>query len=91
MQGEVLESLSLFSPLGHHLSCSTVFSIAPQLVGVEVVAALDLYVEQGQWDKCIETATKQVLVSPSYSQLSLPFALFPHLLQSCLSLNSTNP
>ncbi|XP_060165824.1 intraflagellar transport protein 172 homolog isoform X5 [Globicephala melas] len=29
------------------------------LVGVDVVAALDLYVEQGQWDKCIETATKQ--------------------------------
>ncbi|KAH0505014.1 Intraflagellar transport protein 172-like protein [Microtus ochrogaster] len=30
-----------------------------KLVGVDVVAALDLYVEQGQWDKCIETATKQ--------------------------------
>ncbi|XP_077008571.1 intraflagellar transport protein 172 homolog isoform X7 [Tamandua tetradactyla] len=29
------------------------------LVGVDVMAALDLYVEQGQWDKCIETATKQ--------------------------------
>ncbi|PNI28628.1 IFT172 isoform 8 [Pan troglodytes] len=29
------------------------------LVGVDVIAALDLYVEQGQWDKCIETATKQ--------------------------------
>lgn len=29
------------------------------LVGVDVVAALDLYAEQGQWDKCIETATKQ--------------------------------
>uniref|UniRef100_F6S4V7 Intraflagellar transport protein 172 homolog n=1 Tax=Ornithorhynchus anatinus TaxID=9258 RepID=F6S4V7_ORNAN len=29
------------------------------LVGVDVVAALDLYVEQGQWEKCIETATKQ--------------------------------
>ncbi|XP_066234732.1 intraflagellar transport protein 172 homolog isoform X2 [Saccopteryx leptura] len=29
------------------------------LVSVDVVAALDLYVEQGQWDKCIETATKQ--------------------------------
>uniref|UniRef100_A0A8C4PL37 Intraflagellar transport 172 n=1 Tax=Equus asinus TaxID=9793 RepID=A0A8C4PL37_EQUAS len=29
------------------------------LVGVDVVAALDLYVEQGQWDKCIDTATKQ--------------------------------
>uniref|UniRef100_A0A2K5EYN7 Intraflagellar transport protein 172 homolog n=1 Tax=Aotus nancymaae TaxID=37293 RepID=A0A2K5EYN7_AOTNA len=29
------------------------------LVDVDVVAALDLYVEQGQWDKCIETATKQ--------------------------------
>ncbi|EHB14523.1 Intraflagellar transport protein 172-like protein [Heterocephalus glaber] len=29
------------------------------LVGVDVVAALDLYAEQGQWDKCIETATNQ--------------------------------
>ncbi|KAM6180361.1 LOW QUALITY PROTEIN: intraflagellar transport protein 172 homolog [Erethizon dorsatum] len=29
------------------------------LVGMDVVAALDLYVEQGQWDKCIEMATKQ--------------------------------
>ncbi|XP_020839464.1 intraflagellar transport protein 172 homolog isoform X1 [Phascolarctos cinereus] len=29
------------------------------LVGVDVVAALDLYVEQGQWEKCIDTATKQ--------------------------------
>lgn len=44
---------------------SSVF-IAPQLVGVDVVAALDLYVEQGQWDKCIETATKQVPLSPSH-------------------------
>lgn len=41
---------------------SPLFSIDPQLVGVDVVAALDLYVEQGQWDKCIETATKQVLL-----------------------------
>lgn len=55
---EVLEILP--SPL------STSVFPAPQLVGVDVVAALDLYVEQGQWDKCIETATKQVL-------LALPF------------------
>lgn len=47
----------------------TVFALDPQLVGVDVVAALDLYVEQGHWDKCIETATKQVLLSPSPSQL----------------------
>lgn len=39
------------------------------LVGVDVVAALDLYVEQGQWDKCIETATKQVLRSLPASEL----------------------
>lgn len=38
-------------------------------MGVDVVAALDLYVEQGQWDKCIETATKQVPLSSSHSQL----------------------
>lgn len=43
--------------------------IAPQLVGVDVVAALDLYVEQGQWDKCIETATKQVRL-PSLPPIS---------------------
>lgn len=29
------------------------------LVGLDVMAALDLYVERGQWDKCVETAAKQ--------------------------------
>ncbi|XP_069742704.1 intraflagellar transport protein 172 homolog isoform X3 [Narcine bancroftii] len=29
------------------------------LVGVDVIAALDIYVERGQWEKCIETANKQ--------------------------------
>ncbi|XP_042189213.1 intraflagellar transport protein 172 homolog [Callorhinchus milii] len=29
------------------------------LVGVDVMAALDMYAERGQWDKCIETANKQ--------------------------------
>uniref|UniRef100_A0A672FWM1 Intraflagellar transport protein 172 homolog n=1 Tax=Salarias fasciatus TaxID=181472 RepID=A0A672FWM1_SALFA len=29
------------------------------LVGLDVMAALDLYVERGQWDKCLETASKQ--------------------------------
>nr|XP_032825685.1 intraflagellar transport protein 172 homolog [Petromyzon marinus] len=29
------------------------------LVGVDVVAALDMYMERGQWEKCIETAAKQ--------------------------------
>ncbi|KAG7460913.1 hypothetical protein MATL_G00203920 [Megalops atlanticus] len=29
------------------------------LVGVDVIAALDMYVERGQWEKCIETASKQ--------------------------------
>uniref|UniRef100_A0A8C2G6B9 Intraflagellar transport protein 172 homolog n=1 Tax=Cyprinus carpio TaxID=7962 RepID=A0A8C2G6B9_CYPCA len=29
------------------------------LVGVDVVAALDMYAERGQWEKCIETASKQ--------------------------------
>ncbi|XP_078506239.1 intraflagellar transport protein 172 homolog [Lissotriton helveticus] len=30
-----------------------------RLVGVDVMAALDMYAEQGQWEKCIETASKQ--------------------------------
>ncbi|KTG47170.1 hypothetical protein cypCar_00003174 [Cyprinus carpio] len=30
-----------------------------QLVGVDVVAALDMYAERGQWEKCIDTASKQ--------------------------------
>uniref|UniRef100_A0AAY4EKD8 Intraflagellar transport protein 172 homolog n=1 Tax=Denticeps clupeoides TaxID=299321 RepID=A0AAY4EKD8_9TELE len=30
-----------------------------QLVGVDVMAALDMYAERGQWEKCIETASKQ--------------------------------
>lgn len=29
------------------------------LVGVDVVAALDMYAERGQWEKCLETASKQ--------------------------------
>ncbi|XP_030054442.1 intraflagellar transport protein 172 homolog [Microcaecilia unicolor] len=29
------------------------------LVGVDVMAALDMYAERGQWEKCIETAAKQ--------------------------------
>uniref|UniRef100_A0A3Q2XZS2 Intraflagellar transport protein 172 homolog n=1 Tax=Hippocampus comes TaxID=109280 RepID=A0A3Q2XZS2_HIPCM len=30
------------------------------LVGVDVMAALDMYAERGQWDKCLDTASKQV-------------------------------
>ena len=30
------------------------------MVPVDVVAALDMYVERGQWDKCIQTAERQV-------------------------------
>ncbi|KAM6915750.1 intraflagellar transport protein 172 homolog [Xenentodon cancila] len=29
------------------------------LVGVDVMAALDLYAERGQWEKCLDTAAKQ--------------------------------
>lgn len=29
------------------------------LVGVDVMAALDMYMERGQWEKCIDTAFKQ--------------------------------
>ncbi|XP_051816621.1 intraflagellar transport protein 172 homolog [Acanthochromis polyacanthus] len=29
------------------------------LVGVDVMAALDLYAERGQWEKCLDTASKQ--------------------------------
>uniref|UniRef100_A0A3B4BGA9 Intraflagellar transport protein 172 homolog n=1 Tax=Periophthalmus magnuspinnatus TaxID=409849 RepID=A0A3B4BGA9_9GOBI len=29
------------------------------LAGIDVMAALDLYAERGQWDKCLETASKQ--------------------------------
>ncbi|XP_072218456.1 intraflagellar transport protein 172 homolog [Leuresthes tenuis] len=32
---------------------------AESLVGVDVMAALDLYAERGQWEKCLETASKQ--------------------------------
>lgn len=34
-------------------------SFSCQLVGVDVIAALDMYVERGEWEKCIETAEKQ--------------------------------
>lgn len=36
-----------------------------QLVGVDVVAALDMYAERGQWEKCLDTASKQVLNTQS--------------------------
>ncbi|XP_053193415.1 LOW QUALITY PROTEIN: intraflagellar transport protein 172 homolog [Scomber japonicus] len=29
------------------------------LVGVDVMAALDMYADRGQWEKCLETASKQ--------------------------------
>lgn len=29
------------------------------LVGIDVMAALDMYAERGQWEKCLETASKQ--------------------------------
>lgn len=29
------------------------------LVGVDVMAALDMYAERGQWEKCLDTASKQ--------------------------------
>ncbi|KAJ4920615.1 hypothetical protein JOQ06_027754, partial [Pogonophryne albipinna] len=32
---------------------------ADSLVGVDVMAALDMYAERGQWEKCMETASKQ--------------------------------
>lgn len=34
--------------------------VHPQLVGVDVMAALDMYAEQEQWEKCLEVAAKQV-------------------------------
>ncbi len=32
---------------------------AESLIGVDVIAALDMYAGRGEWDKCIETAEKQ--------------------------------
>ncbi|XP_068198190.1 intraflagellar transport protein 172 homolog [Antennarius striatus] len=32
---------------------------ADALVNVDIIAALDMYAERGQWDKCIDTASKQ--------------------------------
>lgn len=46
-----------------------------QLVGVDVMAALDLYAEKGQWDKCLETASKQVLKATSTSCLDVDFKI----------------
>lgn len=36
-----------------------------QLVDVDVMAALDMYAERGQWDKCLDTAYNQVLRFPA--------------------------
>ncbi|CAH2245239.1 intraflagellar transport 172 homolog [Pelobates cultripes] len=47
------------------------------LVGVDVMAALDMYAERGQWEKCIETAGKQ-----NYRVLHKYVALFAtHLIK----------
>ena len=32
---------------------------ADVLAGVDVVAALDMYVDRGEWQKCIDTAEQQ--------------------------------
>ena len=34
--------------------------MADTLIGVDVIAALDMYVEQNQWEKCIQEAEQQV-------------------------------
>uniref|UniRef100_A0A4W5PF51 Uncharacterized protein n=1 Tax=Hucho hucho TaxID=62062 RepID=A0A4W5PF51_9TELE len=34
---------------------------ADSLVGVDVMATLDMYAERGQWEKCIEITSKQIL------------------------------
>lgn len=31
-----------------------------QLIGVDVIAGLDMYMEQGDWEKCIQEAEQQV-------------------------------
>lgn len=31
-----------------------------QLASVDVMGALDMYMERGQWEKCLETAEQQV-------------------------------
>ncbi|XP_053566907.1 LOW QUALITY PROTEIN: intraflagellar transport protein 172 homolog [Bombina bombina] len=47
------------------------------LVGIDVMSALDMYAERGQWEKCIETAAKQ-----SYKVLHKYIALFAtHLIK----------
>ncbi|XP_068135903.1 intraflagellar transport protein 172 homolog [Hyperolius riggenbachi] len=47
------------------------------LVGVDVVAALDMYADRGQWEKCIEIAAKQ-----NYKVLHKYIALFAtHLIK----------
>ncbi|KAM4693761.1 LOW QUALITY PROTEIN: intraflagellar transport protein 172 homolog [Discoglossus pictus] len=47
------------------------------LVGVDVMSALDMYAERGQWEKCIETAAKQ-----NYKVLHKYVALFAtHLIK----------
>ncbi|KAF7235879.1 hypothetical protein EYD10_17309 [Varanus komodoensis] len=48
------------------------------LVGVDVMAALDMYVERGQWEKCLETAAKQ-----NYKVLQKYVALYAtHLIRA---------
>ena len=38
----------------------TVNIVSLQLAGVDVVAALDMFVDRGEWEKCLQTAEQQV-------------------------------
>lgn len=51
--------------------------MADKLIGVDVIAALDMYVEQQQWEKCIQEAEQQ-----SYDVLTKYVALYAaHLIK----------
>lgn len=54
-------TLTLSLSLSPSTQIKPLMSVCVQLVGVDVMAALDMYAERGQWDKCLETASKQVL------------------------------
>lgn len=41
-----------------------------QLANVDVVGALDMYVEKGEWEKCLETAAKQVISGEKCQEIS---------------------
>ena len=59
---------------------------AEALASVDVMGALDMYAEQGEWEKCINTAEQQVTTRTMYLHVYINFIyIFVNNMQTVLS------